>query len=64
MDRSLKGLMRINRGRFFSLPHINPPSTPDNPTSSSYTLADFGENAISNHSHSDSSHSKDRKSVV
>ena len=60
MDRSLKGLMRINRGRFFNLPHINQPSNPDipdNPTSSSYTLADFGENAINNHSPSDSSHS-------
>lgn len=48
--------MRINRGRFFNLPHINPPSNtdipnnPDIPTNpSGYTLADFGENAINNH---------------
>ena len=63
MDRSLKRLMRINRGRFFSPPHINPPSipdipdNPDNPTSSGYTLADFGENAINNHNSSDVAHS-------
>ena len=54
MDRSLKGLMKINRGRFFNLPYINPPSNPDipdipdNPTSSEYTISDFVENAINN----------------
>ena len=67
MDRSLKRLMRINRGRFFSLPHINPPNNPDspqsnpdnpdNPTSSGYTLSDFGENAINNHDPYDAAHS-------
>lgn len=62
MDRSLKRLMRINRGRFFNLPYINPPSNPDipdnpdNPPSSGYTLSDFGENAINNHRSSDASH--------
>ena len=62
--------MRINRGRFFNLPHINPPSIPDepdepdipdeptNPTNpSEYTLADFGENAINNHYLSHAVHS-------
>ena len=52
--------MRINRGRFFSLPNINIPSNPDNtdnPTSPGYTLADFGENAINNHRPSDIVHS-------
>ena len=29
MDRSLKRLMIINRGRFFNLPYINPPSIPE-----------------------------------
>ena len=61
MDRSLKGLMRINRGRFFNLPHINKPSNhniPNNPTSSGYTLVDFGENAINNHAPNDGWHSE------
>lgn len=60
MDRSLKGLMRINRGRFFNLPHINQPSNPNNPYNPynpSYTLADFGENAINNHNSLDVYHS-------
>lgn len=65
MDRSLRKLMMINRGRFFNLPYINPPNntdnpdnpdTPDIPTSSGYTLSDFGENAINNHRSSDSIH--------
>ena len=56
MDKSLKRLMRINRGRFFNLPYINPPSNPDNPPSSGYTLSDFGENAINNHHISDGIH--------
>ena len=54
MDRSLKGLMRINRGRFFNInlpttpPYVPPINPPINPTG--YVLADFGENAINNHS--------------
>ena len=62
LDRSLKRLIMINRGRFFNLPYINPPSNPDipdipdNTPSSGYTLSDFGENAINNHISSDASH--------
>lgn len=31
MDRSLKGLMMINRGMFLNLPHIIPTDIPDIP---------------------------------
>ena len=75
MDRSLKGLMRINRGRFFNLPPIdiiNPPAptTPDvipvagpNPDTSTYTLSDFGENVINNHWAWDGSHSEKTNTI-
>ena len=55
-NRSLFKLLRINRGRFFNLPSINPPSNPDNTPSSGYTISDFGENAINNHNISDGIH--------
>ena len=72
MDMSLRKLMRVNRGRFFSLPYINPPTNPDDPdnpdnpdspTSPGYALADFGENAINNHTPYDVAHS-DKNQVI
>jgi len=66
-DRSLKGLMRINRGRFrniFPTPPYVPPNTPTNPpmnipsgSSIAYTSSNFGNNVINSHFPSDSLHS-------
>ena len=69
MNRSLIGLMNINRGKFFYRT-INVHTHEDNgddtpivvpvtpPTVFPYTLSDFGENAINNHSSYDASHSE------
>jgi hypothetical protein len=70
MDKSLKGLMRINRFKYFKHidtnlvivqpnPVITTPSIPNNTTTSStYKSSDFGENVINNHSPHDAWHSE------
>ena len=62
MDRGLKKLMRINRGRFFKTsinsPIIPPYVPPIPPTGVVYTASDFGENVINNHFYRDGAHSE------
>lgn len=73
MDRSLRGLMMINRftlkrvaHRVLLDPTVIPPIIPTPPVvqpipqipSGDYVLSDFGENAINNHCRSDQSHSE------
>jgi len=71
-DRSLRGLMMINRFAPYRVNHIIIPDAPpitlpvipnqpiNSPTGSNYVLLDFGENAINNHSNNphDSWHSE------
>lgn len=71
-NKGLKGLMRINRGRFFYSTHyVHTPETPSgepqtpiiipiNPpvVNPPYILSDFGENAINNHGQGVNAHSE------
>lgn len=76
MDRSLKRLLKLNRGRFFNLPSIDPinppqppiggggiPTTGPTPDTTSYILSDFGENVINNHWAADASHSEKTNTI-
>jgi len=73
IDRSLYGLMRINRHRFINSqtpivvipiippdipPTQPPPPPPQPPITQPYVTDDFGENAINNHVERDKSHSE------